>query len=224
MDDDLIVVNKPSGLLTIPDGYNQNLPSLSRLLEEEFTKVWVVHRLDKETSGLVLFARSPQSHKFLNSQFSDRRVKKLYAAIICGHPQWQYFDIQLPLQINGDRKHRTIVNLECGKPARTEIGVINRLEEGLTWIEALPHTGYTHQIRAHLAATNFPILNDSLYSQPAPTKTLYYSPYISRIALHAHRIAFIHPTRYQSVEYSAPFPHDFLKLIGDSTPIPGSLW
>jgi 23S rRNA-/tRNA-specific pseudouridylate synthase len=172
----------------------------------------------------VLFARSPHCHKFLNSQFSNRSVKKLYTAIICGHPQWQYFDIRLPLQINGDRKHRTIVNMEHGKPARTEIGVVCWLEEELTWVEVLPHTGYTHQIRAHLAAINSPILNDSLYSKPAPTKIRYYTPCISRIALHAHRIAIVHPANHQLIEFSASFPPDFQKLIGNNVPIPGSLW
>lgn len=223
MDDDLIVINKPSGLLTIPDGYDQDLPCLSRSLEKEFSKIWVVHRLDKETSGLVLFARNSQCHKQLNAQFLQRSVKKLYTAIICGHPKWQYFDIRLPLQIDGDRKHRTVVNTAYGRPARTEENVIRRLEEEVTWVEVFPYTGYTHQIRTHLAALNSPILNDFLYSKSSSATTPNVIR-ISRIALHASRISFIHPANHLPIEYTAPFPSDFQKLIGNSDSTIGSIW
>ncbi|MCC6146478.1 MAG: RluA family pseudouridine synthase [Anaerolineaceae bacterium] len=209
IDDDLIIVNKPSGLRTIPDGYDRTLPCLSWLLEQKFAPIWVIHRLDKDTSGVVVFARSREAHRFLNIQFSKREVKKIYAAVIVGSPSWSYLDIHLPLQVNGDRRHRTIASLKSGKPARTEVEIIRRSENGLTLIKVSPHSGYTHQIRAHLAAIGTPILNDTLYSKPATHPNIPSFFPMPRLALHASNIAFVHPGKNHPVEYSAPFPADF---------------
>jgi tRNA pseudouridine32 synthase / 23S rRNA pseudouridine746 synthase len=150
-DETLLVVNKPAGLLSIADGYRPDLPHLARLLQAEFGRVWVVHRLDKDTSGVMLFARDAQTHRELNTQFEQRVVQKEYHAILAGMPEWEQIEIDLPLRVNGDRKHRTVIDHQNGKPARTSARVLERL--GLfSLIAAAPHTGYTHQVRAHFAA------------------------------------------------------------------------
>ncbi len=110
-DPNLLAVNKPSGLLTIPDGYHPELPCAVRLLQASQGRLWVVHRLDKDTSGVLLFARNALTHKILNEQFQNRQVHKIYRAIIAGSPEWEQEEIDLPLKVNGDRQHRTRVNL-----------------------------------------------------------------------------------------------------------------
>jgi RluA family pseudouridine synthase len=206
-DDDLVIVNKPAGLLTIRDGYNASLPYLLKSLEGHFGQLWVVHRLDKETSGIVVFARNSQSHRALNQQFENRQVKKIYHALVNGSPQWNEKTIALPLRVNGDRRHRTIVDPTHGKPARTELRVLKRWE-GISLIEAIPLTGYTHQIRAHLFAEGCPILADPLY-QTRDRTSHPHSSCIRRLALHALTILFQHPTKNISVSFEAPYPPDF---------------
>ncbi len=119
-DSTLVAVNKPAGLLTIADGYNPTLPYLSQMLQSLFEKVWVIHRLDKDTSGVLLFALNAEAHQHLNRQFQLRETSKEYHALVLGNPDWEHKTISLPLIVNGDRDHRTVVNLSAGKPATTE--------------------------------------------------------------------------------------------------------
>ena len=203
-DPDVLAIDKPSGLLTIPDGYHPDLPCAIHLLQESQGQLWVVHRLDKETSGVLLFARNAYTHKFLNEQFQNRQVQKIYRAIIAGTPDWDRQAIDLPLKVNGDRKHRTRVNMADSKPAQTDITVMTRFP-GYTLIEARPHTGYTHQIRAHLAAMGFPIVCDPLYDQHA----LDHAHILSRLGLHAFQISFLLPDSTVPMTLIAPYPEDF---------------
>lgn len=218
IDRSLLAVNKPAGLPTLPDGYNPQQLHLKSVLEPEYGRLWIIHRLDRETSGLVLLARTPNAHRSLNTQFEQRQVIKCYHALVCGSPDWQQKIIQLPLRVNGDRRHRTIIDPCQGKPAETEVNVLERFEE-YAWVEASPHTGRTHQIRAHLAAINLPILGDTLYGGcPA----LYLSmlkpeftagikaecPLIHRSALHAFSLDIIHPDSGQAQHLEAPAPKD----------------
>ncbi len=218
-DDSLLVINKPSGLRTIPDGYNPSLPHLNGLLQAAYGRVWVVHRLDKETSGIILFARSAEAHRLLNQQFEERKIKKEYHAIVIGMPEWETLAIALPLTVDGDRKHRTVVNHQAGKPAATDTGVLQRLGV-FTLLAALPHTGYTHQIRAHLAAVSLPILNDPLYKSLEPETQAQIQARqqtsalpIRRLALHAYQITFTHPVIGQTMTVQAPYPEDFDETV-----------
>ncbi len=218
-DEALLAVNKPAGLHSLPDGYDPNAPHLKSLLEPIFGRLWIVHRLDRDTSGIVLLARSAAAHQHLNSQFEQRQVSKRYQAIICGRPDWTERLVSLPLQPDGDRQHRTVVNLRRGKPAETifrTLGIFARF----TWLEALPHTGRTHQIRAHLAAIDLPILGDALYgggtalflSDLKPsfgTGVAPECPLIHRTALHAYSLDFFHPVDDSSLHLEAPYPKDF---------------
>jgi RluA family pseudouridine synthase len=207
-DENILAVNKPAGLLTIQDGYHPELPCAVNLLKKSQGQIWVVHRLDKETSGVLLFARNARAHKFLNEQFQSRQVQKIYRAFIIGSPNWDHREINLPLKVDGDRKHRTRVNLPGSKPAQTEIIVISRFP-GYSFVEARPHSGYTHQIRAHLSAIGFPILSDPLYDK----NSSFHQHILSRLGLHAFQISFIQPDSVTPLVISAPYPRDFQNAL-----------
>jgi RluA family pseudouridine synthase len=218
-DESLLVIDKPSGLRSIPDGYNRSLPCLSAMLQKAFDRVWVVHRLDKDTSGVILFARSADVHRELNQQFERRKIKKEYHAITVGMPAWESLTISLPLTIDGDRKHRTVIDHQAGKPAETDVAVLQPLGV-FTLLAAFPHTGYTHQIRAHLAAVALPLLNDPLYKSLEPDTQAQINARqqipglpIQRLALHAYQITFIHPATGETVTAQAPYPQDFRETI-----------
>lgn len=218
IDEALLIINKPAGLLSIPDGYNPSLPHVGSVLSEQYSRLWIVHRLDRETSGILLLARTPEAHKNLCLQFEKRKIQKKYQALIWGTPSWSQQTIDLPLLINGDRKHRTVISPQNGKPATTDITICQRYSAGIKLVEAAPHTGYTHQIRAHLCAIGFPLLADPLYTRPQPdyplpSNTVYPTPFISRLALHAAHIQFHHPLNETLLEITAPPPDDFQSAI-----------
>jgi len=214
-DESVLAVHKPAGVLAIQDGYNPAIPYLSGMLNDAFGKVWTVHRLDKDTSGIILFARSAEAHRLLNEQFMQRETFKEYHAIVIGLPDREKMTISLPLFVNGDRRHRTVIDHQRGKPAETSISLI-RSSEGFSLISAFPRTGYTHQIRAHLAAAGLPLVADPLYKSLKPLTPLQeaackqsLSLPIHRVALHAFRISFQHPLSGQMLTLEAPYPEDF---------------
>lgn len=215
-DDDLIVVNKPSGLRVIPDGYDPTLPTLVGQLQSGWGKLFPVHRLDKDTSGVLILARNSAAHRNLDRQFANRQVHKKYLAVVIGVPEWDEKMIRSPLLINGDRKHRTVVSQDRGKPAETRVRVLRQIRF-LSLLEISPVTGYTHQIRAHLSSAGFPLLGDALYRYPpdwAGKRTdLKDLPPFSRPALHAHQITFLHPALAHEVTFIADLPEDFLEIL-----------
>ncbi len=207
-DDHVLVINKPAGLLTIRDGYNPLLPTVKSDLESIFNRCWIVHRLDKETSGVLIVALNKESHRYLNDQFQNHQIHKKYHAIVSGAPLQDQILISSPLCVNGDRRHRTVVDQDKGKPASSLITVLRRYQShALLQIE--PETGYTHQIRAHLSAYGYPILADQLYSKiPNPFPAL-----IQRTALHAFEISFQHPATFSPITIIAGYPEDFQKTL-----------
>ncbi len=204
-DETLFVVNKPAGLLVIPGGYGEE-ENLRQMLESVYGRVWIVHRLDRYTSGILVVARTTSAHRALNTQFEKHRVHKTYHALVNGVPQWDDLTVDRPLQPNGDRRHRTVVS-EKGKPSRTEIKVLERFN-GCALVEATPKTGRTHQIRAHLAASGHPIVADRLYrGHPLASRS------IDRPALHALSIEIDHPTTGQTMHFEAPYPADLATTL-----------
>lgn len=196
-DSDILVVNKPSGLLTIPDGYDPSLGTLAAQLEDRFGRVWVVHRLDKDTSGLVLFARHADAHKELNRQFREREVQKSYFALVTPSPDWEIQTVTLPLIINAGRSHLTKVDTSHGKQAETSFTVLQRkLNSCLLTIQ--PKTGYRHQIRAHLYALGVGIFGDGLYKRPSLATHQSMAP---RLMLQACSLAFTHPATNQTLSF-----------------------
>lgn len=210
-DQDLIVINKPSGLLSIRDGYNPDLPTVKSILEENFGPCWVVHRLDKETSGVIIFARNSETHRLLNISFQNRRIEKVYHAIVIGHPEERVFTLSYPLRINGDRYHRTVIDNSNGKPSKTLIKCLEGTKK-FCQISVFPYTGYTHQIRSHLAYAGFPILGDLLYGKQENFH-VDSNKIISRTALHAFQLQFFHPVSGLQMEFSACYPEDFAEAL-----------
>ena len=209
-DSDLLVVNKPAGLPVLPDGYNPEAPFLKGVLQAEHGPLWVVHRLDKDTSGVVVLARNAPAHRSLNIQFEKRQVSKIYHALALGNPTWESYSVNLPLRVDADRRHRTAVDAHGGKPAATDLRILERFSTCVL-IEARPHTGRTHQIRVHLAAVGLPILSDSLYGDRSPDPDA--TSLIDRLALHAWRLSFTHPTTGQAAVYVAAYPEDFAAAV-----------
>lgn len=200
-DPEILVINKPAGISTLADGWDQDAPYLSKLLEAEYGKLFVVHRLDKITSGVMVFARTVDSQRAMNLKFEKHEVDKIYHAICNGVPVWDKHVARHPLRIDVGHSHRSVVDNGKGIPAKTTFIVLQRFD-GFSLIKAIPGTGRTHQIRVHAGTLGFPLLGDTLYRAPD-------TDIISRPALHALSLSFIHPNNNIPVSYSAPYPDDF---------------
>ncbi len=164
----LLAVNKPSGLPVIPDRWDSTLPNLRDLVQRKYQSIlstpkqliWVVHRIDADTSGVVLFARSPEMHKALNVQFEKQQIKKIYLAITRGYPPQENGVINQPIRKHPKRQYLMQVHPN-GKPSETHYTVLEKLKR-YCLLELSPKTGRTHQIRVHLAALNYAAGNRSI--------------------------------------------------------------
>lgn len=209
IDETLLAIDKPAGLPSLPDGYNPAAPHVRSLLEPHYGRVWIVHRLDRGTSGVLLLARSAEAHRALNQQFDQRQVTKVYHALVNGSPDWKEKTVDLPLRIDVGHKHRTTIDSLRGKPAVTHLRVLERFA-GYTLVEAVPETGRTHQIRAHLAVLGHPLVADELYGRsPAGDAP----PVMPRLGLHARRLTITHPVLHSMLHFEAPYPEDFSQAL-----------
>ncbi len=217
-DEHILIINKPAGLSVLPEGWEPDAPYLVKSLEEEYKKIWVVHRLDKFTSGVLVFALNAEAHRALNIQFEKHETEKVYRAITVGAPPWKERITKFPLRVNVGHKHRTMVDNKKGVRAETKFKVLNWNSsitdelyladdaEGMALVEARPMTGRTHQIRVHAYALGYPLLGDTLYSSPE-------TDIIARPALHAYSLSFNHPVSNERVSFTAPYPTDFKKAL-----------
>lgn len=218
-DEDIVVLNKRSGILIAADRYDPDAPRLDVLAEKEFGKLFAVHRIDKDTSGLIVYARNAEAQRNLSMQFENRKVLKTYHALVYGHPMWEDLHVDLALQPDGDARHRTVPSKRYGKPSVTDFHLIGTCGP-YSWIEAKPKTGRTHQIRVHLAANGLSIVCDPLYSgNQKPVRLSEFKkkwngdefeerPLLSRLALHAYKIEFTHPKTGEAVNFTADYPKD----------------
>ena len=212
-DAQIVVINKPAQIAVIAEGWEKNAPNLRELLEKKFGTggIWVVHRLDKITSGVMVFARTAEAHRHLNTQFERHEVEKVYHAIVEGAPEWDEYIVRHSLHVNVGRKHRTVADRVRGKPSETALRVLQRWEaneerDAYAWLEAKPKTGRTHQVRVHCAVMEHPLVGDELYDAEA-------SAMIERPALHALSLTITHPKSGKRLTFSAAHPEDFAELI-----------
>jgi RluA family pseudouridine synthase len=197
-DDNLIAVNKPEGLAAVPLRRPNGESLLEVLCAERNEKLYIVHRIDRDTSGLILFARNEQAHRWLNRQFETRNVSKTYLAVLHGVIDEDAGSIDKPLRRFGSG--RVAVDCDKGKPSLTEFRVLSR-SPSFTLVEARPHTGRQHQIRVHFYSIDHPVAGDPLYGA-SPSQSL------ARLMLHAWRLTLTLPDG-RSLSLEAPVPDSF---------------
>jgi len=202
LDDDLVILNKPSGLLSVPGRGDERRDSLAIRVQREFPQALVIHRLDMSTSGLMMMALGSKAQSVMGRLFQQRQVEKHYVAVVAGRVAQVRGEVALPLITDWPNRPRQKVDHETGKPALTRYQVLDHdPQSDISRILLQPHTGRSHQLRVHMMAIGHPILGDELY---APAGWRDAAP---RLLLHAQHLAFVHPITGQPlvVECHADF-------------------
>lgn len=197
-DDYIAVVNKPSGLLSVPGNQPQYYDSAMSRVKERYGFCEPAHRLDMATSGILLFALSKAADRELKRQFREREPKKYYQALVWGHVEQDHGVVELPLICDWENRPRQKICFERGKRAVTFYDVLQRYPNNTTRIKLTPITGRSHQLRLHMLALGHPILGDKFYAHPQ-AKAL--SP---RLCLHAESLQIQHPITGEAMEFTAP--------------------
>ncbi|MFH1878766.1 MAG: RluA family pseudouridine synthase [Candidatus Omnitrophota bacterium] len=218
-DDDIIVVNKPAGMVVHPAAGNKTGTLVNALLYHCKTlpetgdelRPGIVHRLDKDTSGVIVIAKSARAHSSLSEQFQNRAVKKSYLAIVKGRVEMDNGIINVPVARHSVDRKKMAVEFSGGKEAVTVYHVLRRYKN-FTLLRLDLLTGRTHQIRVHMKYLGCPVLGDKKYGT---------APGIDRQALHAEKLAFLHPDTGKLMEFTSPLPDDMRGLLeqGDNAPV-----
>jgi 23S rRNA pseudouridine1911/1915/1917 synthase len=214
-DDRLLVINKPPGLVVHPAPGNWRGTLVSALLYHwrgprpglDPARPGIVHRLDKDTSGVLVIAKDPETLAALGTQFRQREIEKQYVAFVWGRLRTERGTVREPIGRNPMHRTRMAVR-RGGREALTAFEVIERFD-GVTMVRLFPHTGRTHQLRVHLAAIGHPILGDAVYGR---VRNRQGEVLIQRQALHAEQIAFRHPATGERMRFAAPLPPDLVAL------------
>lgn len=219
---DWIAANKPSGLLSIPDREGKDI-SLKKLLIEKYGKIFTVHRLDRDTSGLIIFAKTEEAHKHLSQQFEERQTEKIYQGMVLGSLATKKATIDAAIAEHPVKKG-TMTVYRKGKEAITDYEVLDDFKI-YSWIQFQIHTGRTHQIRVHAKHIGHPIVCDELYGDGKPVllsslkhkfklskNELEERPILNRIALHALSLQFI-DANGETIKLEAPLPKDLRALL-----------
>jgi len=211
-DDDVIVLNKPAGMLTHAKGAQSDEFSVGEFMRTRTTdgadtnRPGIVHRLDRATSGVIIAAKNPEAKKWLQKQFSQRKVKKTYIALVNGRPKEATAVIQLPIMRN-PKKPQTFRVGGNGKPAETAYETVQEYKHN-TLLQLMPHTGRTHQLRVHLAYLNCPIVGDDLYGKQTSK--------LGRMFLHAAQLELTLPSRERKT-FQAPLPQELQDFLSKLT-------
>lgn len=193
-DEDIVVLNKPSGLLSVPGKHKEHFDSLMLRVQAVWPNAGIVHRLDMMTSGVIVMSMHKDALRFLNREFSDRNTDKFYIARVAGHLEHDKGSVELPLICDWPNRPKQMVCFENGKPSLTHYQVLERGEtDGQLWtrVKLIPITGRSHQLRVHMKALGHPILGDRLY---APDHIIAQA---DRLQLHAQRLEVRHPNTEQ---------------------------
>jgi 23S rRNA pseudouridine955/2504/2580 synthase/23S rRNA pseudouridine1911/1915/1917 synthase len=232
--DDFVVLDKPSGLLSIPDRAGKEI-SLKKILQERYNEIFTIHRLDKGTSGLIMFAKNETAHKFLSQQFENRQTEKIYLGLIIGSPLQKKGTINAPIMEHPVKKGLMVINRK-GKESLTDYEVIE--DFGIySWMRFQIHTGRTHQIRVHMKDIGHPIVCDELYGDGEPVflsdikhkfklskNEEQERPMLNRLALHAFQLKFAGVDNKQ-YDFESPFPKDLRATLQQlSKRKKGSAW
>lgn len=220
---DYVILNKPAGLLTIPDRHDNHLNSIQGLLKKHYGEIFTVHRLDKDTSGIILFAKNEVAHKYFSQLFEGRNVKKFYKGLVNGQPNPPSGSVDEPIMEHPTIKGRMVTNRK-GKAALTDY-VVEEAFGLYSLVKLQIHTGRTHQIRLHMKHLGHPIAVDEQYGTAAPVllssikKDYKLSkrvdeerPLLSRLALHAWQLHF-KDQQGEDVVVEAPLPKDIQAVV-----------
>lgn len=200
-DEWILVLDKTAGLLAVPGIGPEKADCLVARAQADFPGARIVHRLDRDTSGLIVLARDAESHRHLSRQFEMRAVSKRYAAIVAGIPEEPRGVIDLPIAKDLMRPPRQRIDREAGRASVTEWEVVERFADpARARLALMPLTGRSHQLRLHLLEIGHPILGDDLYA-PEPVRAM-----APRLCLHADRLSFTHPSTRERVEFVARAP------------------
>ena len=200
-DNSLLVVNKPGGLLSVPGKGEKHQDCLLTRIQQQYPDALIVHRLDMDTSGLLILARNKTIHRKLSLAFEARNINKRYIAIADGLITDDYGEINLPLIGDWPNRPKQIVDHENGKASQTRFSILDRnIEENTSRVSLEPKTGRTHQLRVHLQSIGHPILGDRLYANAAALSKS------ERLLLHAEYLSFTHPESGELIEVHSPAP------------------
>jgi len=198
LDHEVILVDKPAGLLSVPGKGEDLADCLLARVQAAFPDALLVHRLDRDTSGVMIFAMTPHAQRHLGLQFEKRMTKKTYVARIWGVPDEKTGTVDLPLIVDWENRPRQMVCHETGRPAQTDWRVLK--DEGETSrIRLMPHTGRSHQLRVHMLSLGHPILGDPFYATGAARD-------FPRLMLHSEELRFKHPDGGQSTKVRSKVP------------------
>lgn len=197
-DADILVVDKPSGLLSVPGKGEHLAECLLTRTQRVYASALLVHRLDRDTSGIMVFALTKAAQRHLCLEFEKRRVKKVYVARLWGELAPKTGTVDLPLIVDWPNRPLQHVNHETGRPAVTDWRVV-RFEDGTTRVRLMPKTGRSHQLRVHMKELGHPILGDPFYAEGAARD-------FPRLMLHAESLKFNHPDGSRGFAFSTPAP------------------
>lgn len=197
-DEHIMVVNKPSGLLSVPGRLEEHKDSVMTRIQRDFPQAESVHRLDMATSGVIVVALNKAAERELKRQFREREPKKQYVARVWGHPQPAEGLVDLPLICDWPNRPMQKVCYETGKAAQTEYEVLEYAEDNTARVRLKPITGRSHQLRVHMLALGHPILGDRFYATP---EALAMAP---RLLLHAETLTITHPAYGNAMTFRAP--------------------
>ncbi|MFY8283865.1 bifunctional tRNA pseudouridine(32) synthase/23S rRNA pseudouridine(746) synthase RluA [Pseudoalteromonas sp. SSMSWG5] len=195
-DDDLLIVNKPSGLLTVPGKDPKHADCLIARINRVFPTAKIVHRLDMATSGIICLAMHKEAHRNLSIQFQDRKTAKRYIARVFGKLEQETGSVDLPLICDWPNRPKQMVDHDNGKPSLTHYKVLE-YEQNATRVELTPITGRSHQLRVHMLSLGHPILGDKLYAHP---EAFAMAP---RLQLHAEMLTLAHPASGETLVFEA---------------------
>ena len=198
-DDYIVALDKPSGLLSVKGIGQDKIDCLAVRVSSAIEGARIVHRLDMDTSGVIVMARDADSHRELSRQFQDREVEKEYMAVVGGVVEQENGQIDLPIRKDMENPPKQCIDFEHGKPSQTSWRVLER-ETDRTRLLLKPRTGRSHQLRIHVREIGHPILGDNLYAPPN------FLAMADRLQLHAHVLIITHPETKNRISFSAPCP------------------